>query len=299
SRDQYRLYQLIWNRFVSSQMTPAVYDSLTVDISAGDYGFRASSSQLKFIGYKKVYNDNEEEEPKNNIPELKKGEELALHELKPEQHFTQPPPRFSEASLIKLLEEKNVGRPSTYAPTIDTILKRNYVERQNRQFIPTELGFIVVDLLKEHFANILDLEFTARMEGELDLVEEGKLDWKKVVRDFYEPFHSDLEKARELAQKIEIKDEEAGKECPQCGRPMLIKHGRFGKFMACSGFPECRHTQSINQELGLKCPLCQGSIVALKSKKGRTFYGCSNYPQCNFRSWDKPTGKICPHCGDA
>ncbi len=299
SRDQYRLYQLIWNRFVSSQMTPAVYDSLTVDISAGDYGFRASSSQLKFIGYKKVYNDNEEEEPKNNIPPLKKGEELALHELKPEQHFTQPPPRFSEASLIKLLEEKNVGRPSTYAPTIDTILKRNYVERQNRQFIPTELGFIVVDLLKEHFTNILDVEFTARMEGELDLVEEGKLDWKKVVRDFYEPFHSDLEKARELAQKIEIKDEEAGKECPKCGRPMLIKHGRFGKFMACSGFPECRHTQSINQELGLKCPLCQGSIVALKSKKGRTFYGCNNYPQCNFRSWDKPTGKICPHCGDA
>jgi len=299
SRDQYRLYQLIWNRFVSSQMTPAVYDSLTVDISAGDYGFRASSSQLKFIGYKKVYSDNEEEEPKNNIPELKKGEDLALHELKPEQHFTQPPPRFSEASLIKLLEEKSVGRPSTYAPTIDTILKRNYVERQNRQFIPTELGFIVVDLLKEHFANILDLEFTARMEGELDLVEEGKLDWKKVVRDFYEPFHSDLEKARELAQKIEIKDEEAGKECPKCGRPMLIKHGRFGKFMACSGFPECRHTQSINQELGLKCPLCQGSIVALKSKKGRTFYGCSNYPQCNFRSWDKPTGKTCPQCGDA
>lgn len=300
SQDQYRLYQLIWKRFVSSQMTPALYDSLTVDIAAGDYGFRATSSKLKFIGYKKVYNDSEEEELKNTIPLLKKGDKLNLHEIKPEQHFTQAPPRFSEASLIKLLEEKGVGRPSTYAPTIDTILKRNYAERQNRQFAPTELGFIVVDLLKEHFANILDLEFTARMEDELDLVEEGKLGWKKVIRDFYEPFHSDLEKARELAQKIEIKDEEAGKDCPQCGKPMLIKHGRFGKFMACSGFPECRHTQSINQELGIKCPLCrEGSIVALRSKKGRTFYGCSNYPQCDFRSWDKPTGKICAHCGDA
>ena len=172
------------------------------------------------------------------------------------------------------------------------------MEGQNRQFIPTELGFIVVDLLKEHFANILmwNLPPDGRRIG---FGRGRQTDWKKVVRDFYEPFHSDLEKARELAQKIEIKDEEAGKECPKCGRPMLIKHGRFGKFMACSGFPECRHTQSINQELGLKCPLCQGSIVALKSKKGRTFYGCSNYPQCNFRSWDKPTGKTCPQCGDA
>ncbi|MEN6348099.1 MAG: type I DNA topoisomerase [Syntrophomonas sp.] len=299
SRDQYRLYQLVWARFVASQMNSAIYDTVSVDIKAGDYDLRAHSSQLKFPGYKKVYSDNEEEEVKNPIPELAKGQKLDLKEIKPEQHFTQAPPRFSEASLVKLLEEKNIGRPSTYAPIIDTILKRNYVERQSKQFVPTELGFIVVDLLKENFSDILEVEFTARMEEELDLVEEGSLDWKKVVKDFYEPFEVDLEKAKNLIEKIEIKDEEAGKECPQCGRPMLIKYGRFGKFMACSGFPECRHTESINEDLGVKCPFCEGSVVALRSKKGRKFYGCSNYPECKFRAWNKPTGEKCPHCGDA
>lgn len=299
SRDQYRLYRLIWNRFVASQMTPAVYDTKSVDIKAGDYGFRANSSQIKFIGYKKVYNDSEEEELKNPIPEMKKGQEVIMNELNPEQHFTQAPARFTEASLVKLLEEKNIGRPSTYAPIIDTILKRNYVERQNKQFVPTELGFIVVDLLKDHFANIVNVEFTAKMEEELDQVEEGELGWKKVIVDFYGPFAEDLEKAKDLVEKVEIKDEEAGKECPHCGRAMLIKHGRFGKFMACSGFPECRHTESINEETGVKCPLCGGSIRALKSKKGRKFFGCSNYPECKFVSWNKPTGEKCPYCGDA
>lgn len=299
SRDQHRLYKLIWERFVSSQMTAAVYDTVTVDITADSYGLRASSSHLKFPGYKKVYNDNEEEEVKNIIPELKKGAEVFLQDLQGEQHFTQPPARFSEASLIKLLEEKNIGRPSTYAPIIDTIIKRSYVERQNKQFVPTELGFIVVDLLQEHFAHIVDVEFTAKMEENLDLVEEGELEWKKVVGDFYHPFATDLEKAQDLIEKVEIKDEEAGKDCPQCGKPILIKHGRFGKFMACSGFPECRYTESFCEAAGVQCPICGGDIIILRSKKGRKFFGCRNYPQCTFKSWNKPTGTKCPQCGEA
>lgn len=299
SRDQFRLYKLIWERFVASQMNPAVFDTVSVDIEAGDYGIRASSSQIKFMGYKKVYNDTEEDEIKNPIPDIKKGDNLSLVELKPEQHFTQPPPRYSEASLVKILEEKNIGRPSTYAPIIDTILRRYYVERQNKQFVPTELGFIVVDILKENFANIIDVDFTAKLEGDLDLIEEGKMEWKKVISDFYEPFKADLDKASELIEKVEIKDEEAGKDCPLCGKPMLIKYGRFGKFMACSGFPECRHTEAINEEVGVKCPECGNQVVALKTKKGRKFFGCSNYPDCSFRSWNKPTGAKCPECGDA
>lgn len=299
SRDQYRLYKLIWERFVASQMTAAIFDTLGVDIAAGDCMFRASSSQIKFPGYKKVYNDSEEEEGKNPIPELQEGGKLKRLEFKPEQHFTQPPPRYTEASLVKLLEEKNVGRPSTYAPIIDTILRRNYVVRQNKQFVPTELGFIVVDLLKEHFVDIIDVEFTAHMEENLDMIEEGELDWKTVIRDFYGPFQEDLTKAEQTIEKIEIKDEEAGRDCPQCGQALLIKHGRFGKFIACSGFPDCRYTESINEEIGVNCPFCGHPVVALKSKKGRKYYGCKNYPDCQFRSWNKPTGEKCPVCGEA
>lgn len=297
SRDQYRLYKLIWERFVASQMTAAVYDSVTIDIKAGDYGLRATSSQLKFPGYKKVYTDSDEEDGGKPLPALKENQKLNLKGLDAEQHFTQPPPRFTEASLVKFLEDNNIGRPSTYAPIIDTILKRNYVERQNRQFAPTELGTIVVDLLKANFPQIMDVDFTAHMEEELDRIEEGKLDWRQVVAEFYEPFVEDLEKAKELIGKVEIKDEEAGKECPQCGKPLFIKHGRFGKFMACSGFPECRHTESINEETGIVCPLCGGNIVGLKSRKGRRFFGCSNYPECKLVSWQQPTGELCPQCG--
>ncbi len=299
SRDQYRLYKLIWERFVASQMSPALYDTITVEIQAGDYGLRAHSSQLKFPGYKKVYSDNDEEDIKNPIPALKAGQSLKLEDILAEQHFTQAPPRYTEASLVKLLEEKNIGRPSTYAPIIDTILKRHYAERQNKQFVPTELGFIVVELLNEHFGDILDIEFTAKMEENLDLIEEGELDWKMVVRDFYGPFKNDLDKAQDLIEKIEIKDEEAGKDCPQCGKPMFIKYGRFGKFIACSGFPDCRYTESLNEEVGVNCPFCGGPIVALKSKKGRKYFGCKNYPECSFRSWNKPTGEKCAQCGDA
>lgn len=298
SRDQYRLYKLIWDRFVSSQMAPAIYDTISVEINAGSYQLRASSSQLKFPGYRKVYNDGDEDEVKNPIPDLKAGQEVVLHELKPEQHFTQPPPRLTEASLVKLLEEKNIGRPSTYAPIIDTILKRNYVERRNKQFVPTELGVIVVELLKENFSSIMDVEFTAKMEEGLDRIEEGDLEWTNVIREFYGPFSEDLERARVNVERVQIKDEEAGKPCPDCGQPLLIKHGRFGKFLACSGFPACRHTESVNQDTGIKCPRCEGAVVALRSKKGRTFYGCSNFPTCEFRSWNKPTGETCNHCGE-
>ncbi|MGE5390568.1 MAG: type I DNA topoisomerase [Deltaproteobacteria bacterium] len=299
SRDQYRLYKLIWERFVASQMAAAVFDTVTAEITAGGYGFRASSSRLKFSGYLKVYNDEEEETNKNTLPELDQGQKLELLGLEPEQHFTQPPPRYSEASLVKLLEEYNIGRPSTYAPIIDTILKRNYVERQNKQFVPTELGFIVVDLLKGNFSNIVEVDFTARMEENLDQIEEGTMEWKKVVRDFYGPFAEDLERAATLVEKVELKPEEAGKDCPQCGRPLLIKYGRFGKFLACSGFPDCRHTESVNEEVGVQCPHCGGEVLALKSKKGRRFYGCANYPSCDFRSWNKPSGQKCPLCGEA
>ncbi|MDD4774987.1 MAG: type I DNA topoisomerase [Syntrophomonas sp.] len=298
SRDQHRLYKLIWERFIASQMAAARYDTVKAEISAGDYGLRASSSQLKFPGYKRVYND-EEDEVKNPIPDMSSGHTLQLEEILPEQHFTQPPPRYADASLVKFLEERNIGRPSTYAPIIETIIKRSYVERQNKQFVPTELGYIVVDLLTQHFSSIVDIDFTAKMEEELDLIEEGQMNWKEVIKDFYVPFNADLEKAQDLIEKVEIKDEDAGKECPQCGKPMVIKHGRFGKFIACSGFPDCRHTESINEEAGVNCPLCQGQILALKSKKGRRYYGCSNYPGCSFRSWNKPTGEKCPVCGDA
>lgn len=298
SRDQHRLYKLIWERFIASQMATARYDTVKAEISAGDYGLRGSSSQLKFPGYKRVYND-EEDEVKNPIPDMASGQSLQLEELMPEQHFTQPPPRYADASLVKFLEERNIGRPSTYAPIIDTIIKRSYVERQNKQFVPTELGYIVVDLLTQHFSSIVDIDFTAKMEEELDLVEEGRMNWKAVIKDFYTPFNADLEKAQDLIEKVEIKDEDAGKECPQCGKPMVIKHGRFGKFIACSGFPDCRYTESINEEAGVSCPFCQGQILALKSKKGRKYFGCSNYPECSFRSWNKPTGEKCPVCGDA
>lgn len=299
SRDQHRLYKMIWERFVASQMAAAVFDTVTVDITAGDYGLRANSSQIKFWGYKKLFDDTEEEEQKNPIPELKPGAKLRLRELHPEQHFTQPPPRYTEASLVKFLEEKNIGRPSTYAPIIETIIKRHYVERQNKQFVPKDLGFIVVELLTKHFGNILDTHFTAQMEAELDLIEEGKMYWTEAVRDFYTPFSEDLEKAQDLIEKVAIEDEYAGRDCPQCGKPMYIKYGRFGKFVACSGFPECRHTESLTEEAGVACPFCGGAVIELKSKKGRKYYGCRNYPQCNFRAWGKPTGEKCPICGDA
>jgi DNA topoisomerase-1 len=294
SRDQLRLYKLIWSRFVASQMAPAVYDTITVDITGNKIVLRANSSQLKFPGHLAVYEEKEEQEESSKtekstkIPDLKEGQKLTVEKVMPDQHFTQPPPRYTEASLVKLLEEKNIGRPSTYAPIIETIIKRGYVERQAKQFFPTELGIIVVDLLKENFPEIMEVEFTAEMEENLDQIEEGDRSWNQTIAEFYAPFAERLEKAREKIEKVSIPDEPAGKDCPQCGRPMLIKMGRFGKFAACSGFPECRYTESINEVIDAKCPDCGGDVVALRTKKGRRFYGCKNYPQCDFKSWNKP-----------
>lgn len=292
SRDQLRLYKLIWSRFVASQMSVAVYDTLTVDIAGNKMVLRANSSQLKFPGHLAVYEEKDDKEAKSTtpdkIPELKEGQALAAEKVLPEQHFTQPPPRYTEASLVKLLEEKNIGRPSTYAPIIETIIKRGYVERKTKQFYPTDLGTIVVDLLKDNFPEIMEVEFTAEMEENLDQIEEGERSWNQTIAEFYTPFAERLEKAREGIEKVSIPDEPAGKDCPQCGRPMLIKMGRFGKFAACSGFPECRYTESINEVVDAKCPECGGDVVALRTKKGRRFYGCKNYPQCEFKSWSKP-----------
>ncbi|NMA67779.1 MAG: type I DNA topoisomerase, partial [Clostridiaceae bacterium] len=293
SRDQFRLYQLIWSRFVASQMVTAVYDTITVDITGDDIVLRSTSSQLKFPGHLAVYEEKDEIDKSNSkskIPALVEGEALELEKILPEQHFTQPPPRYTEASLVKLLEEKNIGRPSTYAPIIETIIKRGYVERKTRQFYPTELGTIVVDLLKDNFPEIMEVEFTAEMEENLDQIEEGNRSWHQTVADFYGPFAERLEKARDEIQKVNIPDEPLGKDCPKCGKPMLIKMGMFGRFAACSGFPECRYTESINQVVG-KCPECDGDVVALRTKKGRRFYGCKNYPQCEYKSWKKPGEK--------
>ena len=294
SRDQLRLYKLIWSRFVASQMASAVYDTITVDITGDKMVLRATSSQLKFPGHLAVYEEKEDKEETEKstqptrIPDLKEGESLKVEKVDQQQHFTQPPPRYTEASLVKLLEEKNIGRPSTYAPIIETIIKRGYVERKAKHFYPTDLGIIVVDLLKENFPEIMEVEFTAEMEENLDQIEEGDRSWHQTVAEFYTPFAQRLEKAREGIEKVNIPDEPAGKECPQCGKPMLIKMGRFGKFAACSGFPECRYTESINEVVDAKCPDCGGDIVALRTKKGRRFYGCKNYPQCDFKSWNKP-----------
>ncbi|MCR2042783.1 type I DNA topoisomerase [Anaerosalibacter massiliensis] len=295
--DQYKLYKLIWERFIASQMSVAIYETLSIKILSGKYIFRASGSKLKFDGFMKVYSvlgkDNT-----IGMPTLKKGEEIKLQKLKPNQHFTQPPARYTEASLIKTLEELGIGRPSTYSPTISTILNREYVVIENRSFEPTELGLLVTELLEEYFKNIINEEFTANMEEDLDRVADGKSPWKKVIKDFYSEFHKVLEVAEEEIEKIEIKDEETDVICEKCGRNMVVKYGRYGKFLACPGYPECKNTKPFLEELGVDCPRCGGKIVERRTKKGRRFYGCSNYPKCNFMSWDEPISEKCPKCED-
>lgn len=301
NKDQYRLYQLIWNRFIASQMRPAVIDTIAVDILAGNYIFKANGSTIKFPGFLEVYqegqdDDNVEEEAR--LPELIPEEPLKLLKLDPKQHFTQPPPRYTEATLIKTLEEKGIGRPSTYAPTVDTILKRNYVQLAEKRFVPTDLGQIVVDLLKQKFSGIIDYDFTAEMEEKLDRIAEGDLDWVKVLRDFYQPFNEELQKAASDLERVEIPVEESDVQCEKCGRTMVYKYGRFGKFLACPGYPECKNTKPIRKSLGLKCPKCgDGEVLERKSKKGRLFYGCNQYPQCDFNSWERPYKEPCPQCG--
>ncbi len=300
TRDQFRLYKLIWDRFLASQMSPAVLDTTTVDISANGYLFRAAGSVVKFPGFMKIYTesrDNGEDEEERSLPELPVGTALNLKSLVPKQHFTQPPPRYTDASLVKALEENGIGRPSTYAPTVETIQKRGYVTREEKQFHPTELGSVVVSLLKEHFPGVIDIQFTAAMESKLDLVEEKEEDWVRVVQDFYLPFKETLEKAEKNIGVVEIESEVTDNLCEICGRRLVVKMGRFGKFLACPGFPGCKFTRPLLEEIGVTCPNCGGELVQKRSKKGRKFYGCGNYPDCNFLSWDLPTNKSCPKCG--
>lgn len=301
NKDQFRLYQLIWNRFIASQMRPAVLDTVTVDIIAGDYVFKANGSTIKFPGFLEVYQegrDDENVEEEARLPELVPEEPLKLHKLDSKQHFTQPPPRYTEATLIKTLEEKGIGRPSTYAPTVDTILKRNYVQLVEKRFIPTDLGQIVVDLLKQKFSGIIDYDFTAEMEEKLDHIAEGDLDWVKVLNDFYRPFNEEVQKAAADVERVEIPVEESDVQCEKCGRIMIYKYGRFGKFLACPGYPECKNTKPIRKTMGVKCPKCgDGEILERKSKKGRLFYGCNQYPNCDFTSWERPYKEQCPQCG--
>lgn len=296
SPEQYKLYDLIWRRFVASQMSPAIYRVLTVNIQAGDkYLFRATGSRIVFPGFLKVTNEKEREDV--ILPELVEGDKLPVRKYDPQQHFTQPPPRFTEASLVKTLEEEGIGRPSTYAPIISTIISRGYVEREGRQLVPTDLGFIVVDLLSKHFPDVTDIEFTAQMEKKLDSIEEGKEDWKKILADFYHPFAARLEEAIEKMERVELAAETTEEKCEVCGRPMVIKYGRFGKFLACSGYPECTNTKPFLIKTGVNCPECKdGEIIQRKTRRGRIFYGCSNYPDCEFTSWNKPADKACPEC---
>ncbi|MBS4950299.1 MAG: topoisomerase DNA-binding C4 zinc finger domain-containing protein, partial [Granulicatella adiacens] len=296
-KDQLKLYTLIWNRFVASQMTAAVYDTVQVDLEQNNHVFKANGSTIKFAGYQKVYQDNAEAKKGNVLPEMQVGDEVQLAKLNPEQHFTQPPARYSEATLIKTLEEIGVGRPSTYAPTIETIQKRYYVKLVSKRFEPTELGYVVHQMIEQYFPNIVDTHFTASMEDNLDLVEEGKEEWVQVIDKFYQPFKVEVDKAEVEIEKVQIKDEPAGFNCEKCGHPMVIKLGRFGKFYACSNFPECHHTQAIVKDIGITCPTCgKGKVIERKSKKNRLFYGCDRYPECEFVSWDKPIGRNCPKC---
>ena len=299
NRDQLRLYTLIWRRFTASQMSPAVYDTIAAQIAAGDYQLRAHGSKLKFKGYISVYIGAEisKKEKDTLLPELSADDVLTLAELLPEQHFTDPPPRYNDASLVKTLEEMEIGRPSTYAPIIETIQKRGYVERREKQFRPTELGFIVTDMLGEYFKDIVDVKFTANLESELDGIADGTLHKNVLLREFYIPFEDTLKKAEDAIGEVELPEEVTDIPCEKCGRMMVVKQGRFGKFLACPGFPECRNAKPLLRNTGVSCPKCGGKIVARKSRRGRAFYGCDRYPDCDYTTWDEPQQERCKVCG--
>ena len=300
SNDQLKLYKLIYDRFLASQMAPAIMDTMTVHLLNNGVEFRATGSKIKFKGFMKVYiegTDHEKKDEEKYLPDLEEGEFVDAKDLQPNQHFTQPPPRYTEATLVGTLEKQGIGRPSTYAPTLDTIQRRGYVSLDNRRFVPTEIGEIVTEILDEYFPEITNVDFTVQMEDNLDLIEEGKVGWINIIDDFYKDFEVRLEKAEEEMKTIEIKDEPAGIDCEKCGSPMVYKMGRYGKFMACSNFPDCRNTKPILKKIGVTCPSCKkGDIVERKSKKNRVFYGCDTYPECEFVSWDKPIGRSCPKC---
>lgn len=299
--DQYRLYKLIWERFIASQMSNCLMDTVSVDILANGCGFKATGYSVKFDGFTVLYEESkdEESEKKNVLPPIKKGDVLKVESLDGNQHFTQPPPRYTEATLVKAFEETGIGRPSTYVPTITTILARSYVERDGKQLKPTALGEVTNELMKEHFEKIVDVKFTANMEKSLDEVENGKKSWVKTLDEFYGDFDSELTKAEEAmdGKRVKVPDEETDQVCEICGKPMVIKIGRFGKFMACSGFPDCTNTKKIVQETGGICPFCGKKVLLKKSKKGKKYYGCEDNPNCSFMTWDPPSEEKCPNCG--
>ena len=293
--DQFKLYKLIWNRFMASQMSQSKSNSMQVNIANGIYGFKANGSELLFDGFRRLYNTADDEGAKL-LPSLEKYEKLKAESLKGEQSFTQPPARYTEASLVKELEDKDIGRPSTYAPIVSTLTERKYVGREKKALKPTELGFLVNDLMEEYFKDIVDAGFTANMENRLDDVEVGSQKWKDLISEFYGPFKKELDVADSAIEKIVVEDVPTGELCELCGKPMVIKAGRFGDFIACSGYPECKNTKPIIKTIGVKCPNCGKDIVARKSKRGRLFYGCSGYPECKTVFWNKPTDKRCPEC---
>ncbi|MDR0738788.1 MAG: type I DNA topoisomerase [Oscillospiraceae bacterium] len=299
STEQYKIYKLIWSRFIASQMEDCLHATTSANIKAGDYIFKASGYNVKFDGFTVLYQEKKEEKSKQ-LPELREGEKLELHELKSNQHFTEPPPRFNEASLIKVLEEEGIGRPSTYAPTISTILSREYVLREEKNLKPTELGEVIINFLKEKFPKIVNLEFTAQMESDLDTVEKAKRKWVDILEEFYTPFEEQLKEVKEQMKgmKIPLKEDQTDIICELCGRSMVVKIGRFGKFIACPGYPECKNIKNFVNKIGVPCPKCNQDIILKKSKKGRTFYGCSAYPKCDFVSWDEPSKKKCPRCSE-
>jgi len=299
-KDQYRLYRLIYERFLASQMTPALYEVTSVDIEAGDYLFKSSESKLIFKGFTILYeesNDSDKTSKDSKLPVLNKGDKLRLMRLLPKQHFTEPPLRYNEASLVKTLEEMGIGRPSTYAPTISTIIDRGYVLREKKSLLPSELGFIVNDLMMEFFTDVIDYKFTAEMENRLDQVEEGSKNWKDILREFYPAFDDMLKKADANMGEVTLSVEKSDIDCDKCGAKMIFKMGRFGKFLACPNFPDCRNTKPIQEELDVLCPVCSARLAEKSTRKGKKFYGCTKYPDCNFMSWDLPNGHNCSACG--
>jgi len=301
NKNQLKLYDLIWRRALASQMSTEIFNSTSIDIQAKKYIFRANGLKIKFEGWAKIYPEKQNE---NFLPELEINQILQLKKLVPSQHFTEPPARYTEASLVKTLENYGIGRPSTYAPIISTIQQRNYVQKENKRFFPTQIGILVIELLVKHFPKIVDFKFTAHMENDLDEIAQGKKDYLKMLKNFYKPFMENLKNKEDEVKKT-FKDKETSKNCPECGKPLVEKMGRFGKFLACTGFPECRYTKSlsdengnsVNEKIGVTCPKCKGEIVKKKTRKGKFFFGCSKWPKCDFALWDEPTGKKCPKCG--
>lgn len=296
---QYKLYKLIYERFIASQMTEAKLETTSVSFDANGCTYRATGTKVLFPGYTAIYTEGRDDstEEEAAIPTVSANDIFRAEKVEKEQKFSQPPARYTEASLVKLLEEKGIGRPSTYAPTISTIIERGYVRREKKQLVPTELGFVVTKIMKENFSDIVDIKFTADMESKLDLIKDGEEPWKEVIRDFYGPFEKTLEKASESIEKVVIPDEVSDVKCEKCGSMMVYKMGRFGRFLACPNFPNCRNTKAIVEKTDVKCPLCGGEIIKRKSKKGKVFYGCEKYPECSFVSWDKPVKEKCPKCG--